>query len=199
MNDFDELLAFEAEAGSVKVALTAAELDLAGRNVDPEPTDAQKASGNYKKGHIPWKGLNITIETAAGGWRRGVGTDGKPWSIKLREAYGYIKKTESEADGDHLDVFISRDDLDSEIVFVINQVDPTTGRFDEHKIVLATTSAARAKEIYRRNYSEGWAGFDSIKAMTLDDFKDWIVSGDTSKRAADTTFTGECAATCDSK
>lgn len=181
--DFNELLAFEAEAGSVKVALTVAELDLASRSVDPDPTDAQKASGTYKMGHIPWKGLNITIETAAGGWRRGVGKDGKPWSIKLREAYGYIKRTESAADGDHLDVFISRDDLDSEIVFVINQVQPTTGRFDEHKIIVGTTSASRAKEIYHRNYSEGWAGFDSIKAMTLDDFKKWIVSGDTAKRA----------------
>lgn len=151
----------------------------AASEVDGNPTDEQKKAGNYRKGHFVWKGLPITIETAKGQFRRGIGDDGKLWKTKMVAHYGYIKRTESEADGDHIDVFIGPD-LNSEVVFVINQK-KQSGEFDEHKCMLACISADQAKNLYLSNYEANWKGLGSITAMTIGQFKEWIVDGDTSK------------------
>lgn len=168
-----------------KVALSQAELDEAAADVDPEPTEAQKDVGNYRKGHVSWKGLNLTIESAVGQYRRGVTKAGVPWSTLMKDHYGYIKNTESEADGDHIDIFLCEDDLDSDVVFVVNQMEPTTGKFDEHKCILGATNKERADEIYHRNYQDGWTGCGEITPMTVDQFKWWIEWGDSSKPIAD--------------
>ena len=42
-----------------------AQLIKAESEVDTRPTEAQKEAGNYKKGHIKWQGMDITIETAS--------------------------------------------------------------------------------------------------------------------------------------
>lgn len=167
-----------------KAALSLAALSQAASQVEPEPTDAKKASGNYAKGHISWKGLDITIETPKGGVRSGTSKDGKPWRTTMTAHYGYIKGTKSDADGDHIDVFLSDSHLDSEIVFVVNQL-KENGRFDEHKAVLGCVSEEEARKLYLSNYSKGWTGLGSIKPMTLLDFKEWLEKGDTSKQAAD--------------
>jgi len=192
---YDTIVA--ALAGLEKLALTASQLTREAAKVDPNPTDAQKESGNYRKGHVAWKGLNITIETAAGQVRRGVGKDGKPWQTKMRDHYGYVKGTVSDADGDHVDVFISCDQqpdtrgpqraqpgwgwLRSELVHVINQVDPDTGKFDEHKVVLGCLDEESARQSYLRNYEPGWQGLGSVTALTLPQFKWWLDRADTSK------------------
>lgn len=148
--------------------------------VDPNPSEDQKAAGNYRKGHLTWNGLPITIETAKGQTRSGTGDGGKQWSIDLEDHYGYIKRTESEADGDHIDVFLCEDHPDSEIVFVVNQMRPD-GSFDEHKVILGQCCKSDAKAAYLRNYSAGWTGCGSIVPMTLAEFKQWIENGDTAK------------------
>lgn len=161
--------------------LTLDELREAAAECDPEPTDAQKASGNYRKGHIRWKGLPITIETAKGYTRSGKSGDGKTWSIKMRDHYGYIKQTESEADGDHVDVFLCEENLDSDLVFVVNQF--VDGKFDEHKCMLGCENEEQARAAYLRNYSDGWDGLDSVKAMPIAEFKTWLAEGNTGKKA----------------
>lgn len=158
--------------------VTPAILRRAAARVEPEPTSPQILAGNYRKGHIRYRGLPITIETAAGEFRHGVDKDGKRWKKKLTANYGYIKKTKSEADGDHVDVFIGPH-LESELVFVVNQVCPKSGKFDEHKVILGALSADSAKKLYLSNYSENWKGFDSIVAMTLPQFKNWLAKGNT--------------------
>ena len=95
--------------------------------------------------------------------------------------YGYIKRTESEADGDHIDVFLGPRP-ESEIVFVIDQND-AKGKFDEHKCMLGFVCEKDAKEGYLASYSPGWTGLASIKPMTMDRFKTWIKEGDTAKPA----------------
>lgn len=164
----------------MKAALSREELRRESARVDPDPSEEQKKSGNYKKGHISFKGLPITIENAKGGVRKGVGKDGKPWRTVMTAAYGYIKRTESEADGDHVDVFLADDDLESEIVFVVNQNAPD-GKFDEHKCVLGCTSLAAAKKLYLSNYQAGWKGLGTIAPVTVDQFKHWLAHSDTSK------------------
>ena len=69
---------------------------------------------------------------------------------------GYLRRTKSEADGDHLDVFIGQN-IDSELVFVIDQQTPGR-RFDEHKVIIGCESLDEAKRLYIDSYSPGWQG-----------------------------------------
>ena len=162
---------------------TEAELGARANLADRNPTPAQIDAGNYRKGHVRLHGLDITIENPKGSTRSGVGADGKPWSVTMRAHYGYIKRTESEADGDHIDVFVGPHP-ESEAVFVIDQ-NKTDGRFDEHKCMLGYRNAAEAKAAYLANYSANWTGFRAITPLTIDQFKQWIEDADTSKPAED--------------
>jgi Inorganic Pyrophosphatase len=146
--------------------------DAAARRAHRNPTEAQKESGNYRKGHIVLHGLPITIENARGSTRRGIGPDGKPWSSVLPAHYGYLKGS-TGADGDHVDCYIGKYPA-SKRVFVVNQHNERTGRFDEHKCMLAYPNKAMALKDYERAFSDG-KGKDrigSVVEMNLDDFKE---------------------------
>lgn len=145
----------------------------------PEPTDAQKAAGNYKMGHATVQGLDITIENPRGSTRSGTDAGGKAWSVDMANHYGYIKRTEG-ADGDHVDAFIGPNP-DSTQVFVVDQVDPRTGKFDEHKVMLGFDSLDAARHGYLANYEQGWKGAAAITPMSMDEFKGWLKDGDTTK------------------
>lgn len=156
-----------------------AAIDRAARAAETAPTDAQKEAGNYTKSHITLHGLNVTIENPKSSTRSGVDRNGKRWSVTMRHHYGYIKRTEG-ADGDHVDVFIGPHP-ESELVFVIDQIRPDSGRFDEHKVVLGARSRAEAEQIYLANYQPGWRGLGAISEMDLEPFKDWLANGDTTE------------------
>lgn len=145
----------------------------------PEPTDAQKEAGNYRKGHITLHGLDISIENPRGSTRSGVDQDGKAWETTLAHHYGYVKRTEG-ADGDQVDVFIG-DKPESDKVFVVDQIDPKTGKFDEHKALLGFDSQEEALAAYHANYQKGWKGANAVHAMTADQFKGWLENGDTKR------------------
>lgn len=149
--------------------------------VDRNPTEAQKAAGNYAKGHVKALGFDITIENPRGAMRRGVGGNGKPWSVRMPAHYGYIKRTEG-ADGDHVDVYLGPH-LKSPNVFVVDQVDAETGKFDEHKVMLGFATYQQARNAYIRGFSDG-KGEKRIGAMSemgLDQFRNWINDGQTDK------------------
>lgn len=158
---------------------TVAAIDRAARAADTAPTDAQKEAGNYTRGHVRLHGLDVTIENPKGSTRSGVDRHGKRWSVTMRHHYGYIKRTEG-ADGDHVDVFIGPHP-ESDLVFVIDQIRPDTGRFDEHKVVLGARTRDEAKQIYLSNYQHGWRGLGAISEMDLEPFKDWLANGDTTE------------------
>ncbi|WCL51516.1 ParB N-terminal domain-containing protein [Leptospira sp. GIMC2001] len=153
-------------------------------DVNTSPTEAQKEHGNYKMAHVTVHGLDITIENPKGSYRSGTDKSGKEWKCKIHSHYGYFKRTEGK-DGDHVDVFIGPNVL-SEIVFIVNQ-NNADGKFDEHKVMLGFDTEAEAKEGYLKNYSPGWKGLGSIISMTIDQFKNWITSGDTKKPAKEFT------------
>ena len=48
---------------------------------ETNPSDAQKKSGNYKKGHIKFGGYDYTIENPKGSTRLGKDADGKEWKV----------------------------------------------------------------------------------------------------------------------
>jgi hypothetical protein len=158
-------------------------VEKAAAETERNPSEDQKAAGNYKKGKCRLFGLEIAIETPKGATRSGKDQNGNAWSIEMPYHYGYIKRTESEADGDHIDVFIGPH-LDSELVFVVDQVRPDSGRFDEHKCMIGWTSAQEAKEAYHACYSDGWQGFEAITPMTMPQFKEWLENGDSGHRIA---------------
>lgn len=149
-----------------------------------EPTEAQKEAGNYKKHHIAFQGMQIAIENRKGSERSGVGGDGKPWSVKMPADYGYIKRTEG-ADGDHVDVYVGPASK-SDKVFVIDQLNDRTGKFDEHKCMLGFANRNDAIDTYRRGFSDGKASkrLGHVTEMTVDAFKDWVRNGDTTKPLA---------------
>lgn len=146
---------------------------------DRDPTQEQIDQGSYAMGRFKVKGLEIVIETPSGAFRRGKTKKGKPWSIKLSNSYGFIDGFKpSESDGDDIDVFVGSN-LDSELVHIIDQNNPATGQYDEHKVVLFEVSEEDAVALYHRNYSKGWTGFRSCTALTWDQFKSWLMRGDT--------------------
>lgn len=145
----------------------------------PEPTQAQKAAGNYKKGHISLHGLEISIENPVGSTRSGVARDGKRWESTMQYHYGYIKGTRG-MDKDHIDVFIGPNP-ESQKVFVVDQIDPATKKPDEHKIMLGFDSKTHARDGYLVNYEAGWQGGKKVTETTMQGLKDWLATGDTSK------------------
>jgi len=153
----------------------AAELEQAAQETDTEPTEGQKEAGNYKKGKIKVSGLDIRIENPKGSERSGTDKTGRKWSQKLENTYGYIKRTEG-ADGDAVDVFINDISPESDRVFVVNQVDPETGKLDEHKALIGFETAEEASEAYLDNYESGWKGLGSIDEMSMEEFKAWVES-----------------------
>ena len=67
----------------------------------------------------------------------------------MNNTYGYILGKYGK-DGDHLDMFINdAADLDNwnGTVYVVDQVDPKTGKFDEHKCLYGFDSLEDAKHI----------------------------------------------------
>ncbi|MEN6540836.1 MAG: LPD38 domain-containing protein [Mizugakiibacter sp.] len=152
------------------------------KNDLPEPTEAQKEAGNYQKGHVTLHGLDISIENPAGSTRSGTDEDGKPWETTLANHYGYVKRT-TGADGDQVDVFIG-DKPESQKVYVVDQINPKTGAFDEHKAMLGFDDPTHAWLAYHANYDKGWTGAKNITEMSVDQFKGWLKNGDTSKPVA---------------
>lgn len=151
-------------------------IQAAVEHINTDPTEAQKLSGNYAKGHVDFYGLPLTLENPKGSMRCGVDCNGKAWESTMQHHYGYIKRT-TGADGDHVDVFLG-DELDSDRVFIVNQVTPDTGLFDEHKVMLGFTDKDAAHAAYLSNYETGWNAAESVHELSLDDFKTWLSDGD---------------------
>lgn len=158
-------------------------LDPALTVVNKEPSDKQKEAGNYQKGHLRWNGLDIAIENPKGAMRKGVGKDGKPWESQLAGHYGYIKGYQGK-DKDQVDIFMG-DKPDSDTVFIIDQQDADTERFDEHKIVAGVETPEEAAALYKASFSDGkGAGrIRSIKQTDRNGLKSWLEKGNLEKPA----------------
>lgn len=151
-----------------------ARIEEARKEVAPNPTDAQKEAGNYKKGHVKIDGYDITIENPKGSERSGIDANGDKWSVTMNNDYGYIRGTEG-VDGDHIDVFLSDNPAEGN-VYVVDQLDTTTGKFDEHKVMYGFGSIQEATDAYLANYSPGWMGIGAVTEVSKDEFKKWIDS-----------------------
>lgn len=147
---------------------------------ETEPTEAQKKAGNYKKGHLSFGGYDYTVETPKGVTRSGKDEQGKPWSVTMHDTYGYILG-KIGVDGDHIDMFINDSaDLDTfdGNVYVVDQVNPETGEFDEHKVMYGYPDEAAATKAYLSNYSKGWKGLGKVTSVPKVTFDKWLESSD---------------------
>lgn len=155
------------------------------RNELPEPTQAQKEAGNYKVGRVRIGGMDISIENPKGSERKGIDSDGEAWSVTMPAHYGYVRRTEG-ADGDHLDVYVG-DNPESDKVFVVDQVDAKTGKFDEHKAIIGTNSLEEAKALYDAGFSDGKGPQrrGAVTEMTVPEFREWAETGNTKAPLAD--------------
>lgn len=147
---------------------------------ESNPSEAQKKAGNYKKGHLSFGGYDFTVETPKGTTRSGKDEQGKPWSVTMRDTYGYILG-KIGVDGDHIDMFINdAADLDSfdGNVYVVDQLNPETGEFDEHKVMYGYPDEAAATKAYLANYSKGWKGLGKVTAVPKATFDKWLEASD---------------------
>lgn len=175
----DAIRAIES-AENIENAPFADRLQNAIAETEIEPTEAQKKAGNYKKGHLTFGGYNFTVETPKGATRSGKDEQGKPWSVTMHDTYGYILG-KIGVDGDHIDMFINdAADLDTfdGNVYVVDQVNPETGEFDEHKVMYGFPDEAAATKAYLSNYSKGWKGLGKVTSVPKATFDKWLESSD---------------------
>ena len=131
-------------------------------DVNQSPTPEQIKSGKYKKVDTEFGNQPITIEHPAGSVRHGKDASGKHWAVQMKDHYGFIKGAPG-ADKDELDCFINPKATTTDgPVFIINQNNPETGKFDEHKVMFGFPTEEAAKQAYLSNYSKDWKGFSSI-------------------------------------
>jgi len=144
------------------------------QDVNTAPSDAQKESETYKKGHVTLDGMRIAVENPVGSLRSGTDDDGNTWSSKMKADYGYFKGTVG-FDKDHVDVFVKPGYTGgADVVHVVNQYNGS--KFDEHKCVLGADTKADALKVYKANYESGWTGGKSVVELPLAEFKTWVYS-----------------------
>lgn len=141
-----------------------------------EPTDAQREAGNYKLGHVKIHGLDISVETPRNGIRKETGPDGSISEIQTPAAYGYVKRTNG-ADDEQVNVFIGPSPQAS-TVYVIDQQNTDTGKFDEHKAMIGFDSREEAMSTYQASFSDGRGGdrIAGVAEMDIGQFKDWLAT-----------------------
>jgi N12 class adenine-specific DNA methylase/GGDEF domain-containing protein len=108
----------------------------------------------------------------------------RAWYVAMPAHYGYIRRTEG-ADGEQVDVFMG-DNPESPHVFVIDQLDTKTDRFDESKAMLGFDNEEEARSTYRGSFSDEKGGerLGAITPLSVDEFKKWLKDGDTTKPLA---------------
>lgn len=176
----EEMMQDGESAKNIEDAPFADRLKNAIAETETEPTEAQKKAGNYKKGHLSFGGYDFTVETPKGVTRSGKDEQGKPWSVTMHDTYGYILG-KIGVDGDHIDMFINdAADLDTfdGNVYVVDQVNPETGEFDEHKVMYGYPDEAAATKAYLSNYSKGWKGLGKVTSVPKAIFDKWLESSD---------------------
>jgi hypothetical protein len=130
-------------------------------------------SGYELQDRYKFAGFNISIENKAGSIRSGKDKDGHEWKVKVHFDYGYIRGSEG-LDGDHFDCYIGPDE-EAGNVYIVNQQDPATKKFDEQKVMIGFNSIKEAKAAYLKQYDR--PGFlRDIITMPLEEFRQKVLS-----------------------
>lgn len=117
------------------------------------PTPAQIEAGNYRKKHIRWNGLDISIENPKGSVRRGTGPGGVPWETKMRFDYGYVRRSEG-VDGDSVDCYVGPDESSPTVYIVHQRRAGDWEKYDEDKCMLGFRTRREAIAAYLAHYDD---------------------------------------------
>ena len=156
--------------------------EVLGQRVKPpqKPTVGQSAAGNYFKPSVQWNGLPIKVENVKGQRRRYLDAKtGKPGQRVMKADYGYFPGTKGN-DEDGIDVMMGPHH-DAPNAYVIDQLDHTGKKFDEHKVQLGVRNEAEARAQYLSHYPEGWKGLGAITELDHAQLKRWLKEGDLTK------------------
>ncbi len=158
--------------------ITRQEVDRAALAARP-PTPGQRHIGNYPKGHVSIQGLQVSIENPKGSVRTGKDGQGKPWQSVLPAHYGYARGVGAGADGMPMDVYVGPNP-ESDVVFVIDQLNPDDGSFDEHKSMVGWDNLHDALNTYRLAFSDGRGDerIGAVHRVSMAGFKAWLRGGD---------------------
>lgn len=133
-----------------------------------------KTAGRTLAGRVTFQGLDISIETDKGNYRRWYDkhndTEGK---TLMKYPYGYIRKTEG-LDGDHVDCFIGPDENADTVYVVTTNKPPDFKQIDEEKCMLGFKNAETAKQAFLDHYSDA-RFFRKMSAMPFDTFKEKVL------------------------
>lgn len=154
---------------------TAEDVARAAAQAATDYSPEQGEANNRVLGHAKWNGLDASIEVAAGGVRKGTNPKtGEPWSTTHSVPYGYWKGTKG-ADGMHVDVYWGPHVGDPTLpAYVLDELDPDTGKFRQHKTFVGFASPQAATQAYLGTSSKTPAMVGGITAMPVDQFTDWV-------------------------
>lgn len=162
---------------------TAEDIAAAAGVADPDHTHAQGEANNAQRGHMRWSGLDITIEAAKGGMRRGTAPDGTPFETQVGAHYGYFKGLPAGADGQHPDVFVG-DHPNAPTVFVLDELDPDTGKFRQTKSFVGFQTLDQVMQAFLGTSSKAPNQIGGMRAFSADEFKAFAREGGLSKPVA---------------
>lgn len=153
---------------------TAEQLEQARQVANTSASIAQRDAGNHQMAHIKLRGgLNVTVQTPMGAMRTGVDGEGNRWEAPAPGDYGHIKGTKG-SDGQPLDILVGPDPT-APNVYVINQIDPKTGKHDEFKPIAGVRSVEEAEDLYDRQFPDGSGRRrrTSVEEMPLEALQGW--------------------------
>lgn len=115
-----------------------------------------------------FQGLKVHVETPKGQWRIDRNHTPPQWKTKMLCDYGEIVSSLG-VDGDAIDVFLGPNP-DAAFAYIVRQLRPDSGEFDEQKTMLGFDTAGEAKAMYLRHYDTP-KFFGGIQAMPMAEFK----------------------------
>ena len=123
-------------------------------------------------------GITVHVENPAGTVRMGIDPDGNEWRIEMKYDYGFIYSAKG-ADGEGLDVYLGPDQ-EAKTAYIVHQNDPSSGKYDEDKVMLGFASAAEAKKAYLDHY-DSKDFFGSMSEISFAEFKNLVTGADRRK------------------
>jgi N12 class adenine-specific DNA methylase len=146
-------------------------------------TPKQGEANNTQRGHYVWDDdMGVTIEAPAGGVRRGVAPDGTPFEQRFTHDHGYFKGVKG-ADGQEADVTVGPH-KQSPAVFVIDEIDPKTGKFRQTKSFVNFHTPDEAFQAYLGQEGKTPDMIGGMAAFQRGDFKDMAKAGGLAKPVA---------------
>lgn len=144
------------------------------------PTALPSSSQEWTK-ETPYlvNGVIVSIEYLTGDVRRKPRADGAVISNMFHSAYGEILNT-TDRTGERLDVYLAEPYHADAEIYIIDQVDPQSRVFDEHKLLFGFASQEAALAAYTAIFADQ-SGLIRIGAFTTfneEQFTEWMSNSD---------------------